>query len=286
MANNVKVSIITPIYNTKPRYLKECIESVLAQTFKDFEFLFCDDGSKPYIKRIIDKYASDERIVYYKNDKNLGAAESRNKLIKVAKGKYLALLDSDDTMHPERLQKQVDFLEKHQSVGLLASLATENNKHLISSKIFNDSCELIDQEIFAGNVICNSTVMLRKSELDRYKVKYKNEFVPAEDYALYLDLVYLTQFAMLPEVLCNYRSYASNISHRQSKLQKYQAAMAQLNCIEKYTGAVFLDKDVLADFSAWNLPKKADNLINAVNHARAELKAKSGREDDCLSAHR
>ena len=103
-----KVSVLTPIYNTKPEFLRECINSVLDQTFGDFEFLLCDDCSESYIRDIVESY-NDPRIVYIRNQKNLGAAGSRNRLIDMANGDYLALLDSDDTMVETRLAKQVEF---------------------------------------------------------------------------------------------------------------------------------------------------------------------------------
>ena len=277
MSNRVKVSIITPVYNTPKKYLRECIDSVLAQSFTDFEFLFCDDGSKPYIKKTIEKY-NDDRIFYYRNDKNKGAAESRNKLIKIAKGEYLALLDADDIMHKDRLAKQVAYLDKHRNIGVLGT-AFSINKKPSGIKTFDTCKELGEQLVFCGNVICNSSVMLRASVLERYNVLYKTKYVPAEDYALYLDLVELTEFAILPEVLCDYRSYSDNISHRQFKLQKYNAVMAQMECIEKYTGAVLLNKNIMADFAAWNIPKKPYELMKALDHARLQLRNKSQHED-------
>lgn len=277
MSKSVKVSIITPVYNAPKKFLRECINSVLSQDYTDFEFLFCDDGSKPYIKKIIEKY-NDSRIVYCRNEKNVGAAESRNKLIKIAKGEYLALLDADDIMHPDRLTKQVAYLDKHKNVGVLGT-AFSINKKPSGIKTFDTSKEIVDQLVFCGNVICNSSVMLRASVLERYKILYKTKYVPAEDYALYLDLVDLTEFAILPEILCDYRSYSENISHRQFKLQKYNAVMAQLECIERYTGAVILNKNILADFAAWNTPKKPYELMKALDHARLQLKNKSQHED-------
>lgn len=267
--SEVLVSIITPVYNTKPQYLRKCIESVLAQSFSNFEFLLCDDCSEPYIKKIIDSY-DDERIVYYRNEKNLSAAGSRNVLIDVAKGKYLALLDSDDTIHPDRLKKQVEFLDNNLRVGLLGTLATVNNKHLFVKEKFSNE-ELERHLVFNGCALVNSSVMLRKQVLDQHKIRYKKEYVPAEDYALWCDLIGLTEFALLPEVLCNYRSYSDNISHRQNKLQKYKAALIQYAAIEKYNNIVILDKDCLADFAALNIPKKPQRLIKAIDHVLEQL---------------
>lgn len=265
----IKVSIITPVYNTKPEYLKECIDSVLNQTFDSFEWLFCDDCSKPYIKKIIESY-QDPRIVYVRNDKNLGAAESRNRLIDMAKGEYLALLDSDDTMHKDRLLKQVSFLDKNPNVGCLGTWATVNNKKLFDDKKFN-SKSLEEHLVFTENVLCNSSVMLRKAVLDKYNIRYKTNFIPAEDYAFYCDLIGLTDFAMLHEVLCDYKHYNTNISNRLPKLQKYKKAFAQYQAIEKYLNLSLFNKDLLVEFSSFNVPKDIDRLLEAIKCILTQL---------------
>lgn len=268
--SKIKVSIITPVYNTKPEYLKECINSVLTQKFDSFEWLFCDDCSKPYIKQIIESY-KDPRMVYVRNDKNLGAAESRNHLIDMAKGEYLALLDSDDTMHKDRLLKQVSFLDNNPNVGCLGTWATINNKKLFNDKKFN-SQTLEEHLVFAGCALCNSSVMLRKSVLNKHNIRYKTDFIPAEDYALYCDLIGLTDFAMLHEVLCDYKYYDTNISNRLPKLQKYKAALAQYQAIEKYLNISLFNKDLLADFSSFNIPKDTHKLLEAIKLILSQLK--------------
>ena len=107
-----KVSVLMAVYNTKEQYLREAIESVLAQTFKDFEFILLDDASSDInVKKTIESY-SDKRIKYLCNEVNLGIADTRNKLIDLANGEYLAVMDHDDVSLPMRLQKEVDYLLK------------------------------------------------------------------------------------------------------------------------------------------------------------------------------
>ena len=112
-----KVSVLMPIYKTKEEYLREAIESILNQSFTDFEFLILDDCPENSREEIVKSY-SDGRIKYLKNEKNLGITPSRNKLIEMAKGEYLAVMDHDDISLPARFEKQVQYLDEHQYIGV------------------------------------------------------------------------------------------------------------------------------------------------------------------------
>lgn len=107
---NDMVSIIMPSYNTA-KYISETIESVLAQTYTNWELIIVDDCSKDSTDEVIKPFLNDSRIVYIKNDKNSGAAVSRNRALRKAKGKWIAFLDSDDLWFPEKLEKQIRFME-------------------------------------------------------------------------------------------------------------------------------------------------------------------------------
>lgn len=106
------VSIIMPSYNTG-RFIPETIRSVLAQTYEQWELIIVDDCSADNTDEAVSAFLSDERIRYLKNDKNAGAAVSRNRALKEAKGKWVAFLDSDDLWYPEKLEKQIRFMEEH-----------------------------------------------------------------------------------------------------------------------------------------------------------------------------
>ena len=111
-----KVSVLTPIYNTEPEHLRQAIESILNQTFTDFEFIILNDSPwNTEIEDIVLAY-KDARIKYVKNDKNIGISKSRNKLLSLASGEYLAIFDHDDISLPTRLEKQVDFLDKNYKI--------------------------------------------------------------------------------------------------------------------------------------------------------------------------
>ena len=107
------VSVSMPVFNSE-RYIAEAIESILAQTYTNFELIIVDDGSSDRTREIIDQF-TDQRIIKVYSDQNRGLITTRNLIAGMAKGKYLALLDADDRAFPERLALQVEFLENHQA---------------------------------------------------------------------------------------------------------------------------------------------------------------------------
>lgn len=109
---NKVVSIIMPSYNTE-KFISLAIDSVISQSYSNWELIVIDDCSTDKTDSIMDKYRHEKRIRYIKNDHNLGAAESRNRALREAKGKWIAFLDSDDMWHPEKLMKQIRFMEEN-----------------------------------------------------------------------------------------------------------------------------------------------------------------------------
>src|SRR5690349_21132656 len=116
---NPAISVIMPVYNSA-KFLRLAVESILDQTFKDFEFLIINDGSTDESEAILLEHAArDPRIVYIKNETNIGLIASLNKALSLAKGKYIARMDGDDVSLPERLAKQVSYLEENNTVAVL-----------------------------------------------------------------------------------------------------------------------------------------------------------------------
>ena len=132
-----KISVIMPTYNSES-FLRESIDSILNQTFKDFELIVIDDCSTDSSLKIIKEYKrKDNRIFFLKNDKNLGHNKTRNKGLKIAKGKYIAILDSDDISLEKRLEIQYAYLEKNPHIFLVGSSAIyidENGKEQSNTK--------------------------------------------------------------------------------------------------------------------------------------------------------
>lgn len=208
-----RVSVLMPIYNTKEEYLRTAIESILNQSFTDFEFLILDDCPDNPREDIVKSY-KDKRIKYSKNERNLGITPSRNKLIEMAKGEYLAIFDHDDISLPERLEKEVAYLDGHSEVGVVSCVV----KQIVRSRLSENPTEDHDIKLALMRTcaINHSAAMIRKSVLIDNNIRYEEEFSPSEDYALWCRLIPYTKFHNLPEVLFHYRDHKDNTSHNQA----------------------------------------------------------------------
>lgn len=114
------ISVMFPVYNCKKSYLRKAIESILTQSFTDFELIIFDDGSINNVKSVIDEYVKqDSRIVFIREEKHHGLAYGLNRMVKIAKGKYLARMDADDISAPFRFEKEYTFLENHPEYGFV-----------------------------------------------------------------------------------------------------------------------------------------------------------------------
>ena len=212
-----RVSVLMPTYNTRPEYLREAVDSVLAQTFKDFELIILDDASTECnVEEVIRSY-SDPRIRFEQNERNLGISESRNKLMDMARGEYLAVLDHDDVSLPERLARQVEYLDAHPEVGVLGTAFVHIPKNRMAKSYPLENDQIVAHLMLTGMAVSHSSSMLRKSVIDAYDIKYQAIYSPAEDYALCCSCIGKTRFANLPEVLFHYRSYDTNTSALKQK---------------------------------------------------------------------
>lgn len=203
-----------PVYKTPEKFLREAIESILAQTFTDFEFLILDDCPTDDREQIVKSY-TDKRIKYAKNPQNMGISASRNKLIDMAQGEYLAIFDHDDISLPERLEKEVTYLDTHPKCGVVSCA----KKNIIGGKVvvYPENNTEITRQLFVSCCVIHSASMVRKSVLEANNIRYEEEYSPAEDYAMYCRLVGKTEFHNLPEVLFHYRNFAGNTTHLQKQ---------------------------------------------------------------------
>lgn len=203
-----------PIWNSREDYLREAVESVLRQTYNDFEYLILNDSpDNTALERIVKSY-NDPRVVYIENEENIGIAASRNKLLELAKGEYVAVIDHDDIAEPQLLEKQVTYLDAHPEVGVVGVGVRELPSGKDSHNPQNDRD--IRLGLMWGCVITHSSAMIRLSVLKQHHIRYEEQFSPSEDYALWCRLIPYTQFHNLPEVLFRYRFHANNTSKAQA----------------------------------------------------------------------
>ncbi|WP_337045202.1 glycosyltransferase family 2 protein [Emticicia sp. 17c] len=210
------ISVLMPVFNAE-RYVREAIESILNQTYKDFELIVLNDASTDKSKEIILSF-KDPRIVYLENEKNGGLSFSRNRLLAEAKGEFIAWLDADDIAYSERLQEEVSFLQNHQDHAMVAGWARlvnsagEPTGDFIKSFIPN---KYLSALLLFVNYFVQSSVMIRKSCLP--EIHYKPDFPPTEDYELWVRIAANYPVAILPKILVDYRIHTNNISSVQQQ---------------------------------------------------------------------
>ena len=206
-----------PVYNAA-KYLNETINSVLNQTFDDFEFLIIDDGSTDNSVEILYSH-NDPRIKILINEKNIGYVKTLNKLIDLSKGEYIARQDNDDLSLPDRIEKQVFFLNTNKDVGVCGT-----NAFTFGTKTKMTRLPITDDEIRAYMIIntpfIHPSIMYRKSIFDVLKIgKYNEDLCPAEDYAMWFEISKKTKLANLPEPLLKYRWHDTNTSQLKKNIQ-------------------------------------------------------------------
>ena len=228
-----RVSVLTPIYNTKPEYLRQCIESILNQTFRDWEFIILNDSpDNTELDKIVASY-DDPRIKYHKNKHNIGISAARNKLIDLAQGEYLAIFDHDDVSHPRRLEYQVQVLDSNPYVGVVGTWA-----HWFGEKDFVRKNPQYDTDIKIRLTdvcaIMHTTAMIRADVMRKNNIRYEEQYSPAEDYRLWGQLMQHTQFYNIPQVLVEYRCVDDNTSHRQQTKMQLAHNAIKIQICNKY----------------------------------------------------
>lgn len=165
--SNPSISVIMSVYNDE-QHLSKAIESILNQSFKDFEFIICNDCSTDNSEKIIFDYMKiDSRIVYLKNSNNMGLAYSLNKCIEISKGKYLARMDGDDISLLNRLEKQFNFLEENPKYDVLTGQAEIIDSNDVTHTIrANRERELSLKEAVKQSCIVHPTVLMKKNSIN------------------------------------------------------------------------------------------------------------------------
>jgi len=205
-----RISVVMSVYNGE-RFLKKAIQSVLAQTCANFEFIIIDDGCSPKSKQTIDNF-KDQRIVRLDNQKNIGLSASLNKGIALAKGEYVIRMDADDLCLPDRFQTQINFMDAHPEIDICGSWAKKighGTSYIIKQPINHESIKA--GLIFRATLI-HPSVIIRKTSWKKYGLAYNPSFKKAQDYELWTRAVKNCRFANIPKVLLHYRKKAKTHS--------------------------------------------------------------------------
>lgn len=211
------VSVLMPAFNTEA-YIADSIESILRQSFKNFELVILDDASSDRTYEVIQNYAKkDERIRVYKNKKNLNIAETRNKLVDLALGIYIAWQDADDISTPDRLESQVKCLEKYEKVGMVGGfLQFFGDDKKESIRKYNKLDKDIRKNIFFYSPVAQPVAMIRKEALTTTG-KYGKNLSPAEDIDMSFRIGENWEFYNIQKVLLKYRNHYNSSTYKKLK---------------------------------------------------------------------
>ena len=243
------VTVFMPVYNASG-FLRISIESVLNQTFRDFEFLIIDDGSEDNSCKIIKGY-NDPRIRLIEKEHNY--IETINLGFDLAKGKYLARMDSDDKMLDKRLKVQVEFMEKNQDITICGSSIL--NDHF---QIFTSNNEIVNRMILK-NPIVHPTAIMRLSDIRKHNLKYEEEYIYAEDYKFWISVAKTGKLANIKEPLLYYRFHKNNVSSLYQEVQKENAFKVRDEAVKFFISN--LNNSVKNEIS--DLDKQLNRLIQS-----------------------
>ncbi len=220
------VSIVLPVYNGE-KYLAESLDSILAQTYRNWELVIINDGSTDSTENLILKY-QDKRIKYFPNDGNKGIIFSLNRGLRESNGIYIARIDADDIALPYRLEKQVRFLSENPDYDLCGSYfqTIDSNGRFLKNVTFPANNRDAQSYLLLHNCFCHSAIMMRTGIAK--DLKYDENFQVCEDYDLWYRISRTGKILNLPEFTTLYRVHDNNMSTRKSEIM-----FAHVNKINK-----------------------------------------------------
>ncbi len=220
---NPLISVLLPTYNCE-KYINECMDSILCQTYSNLELLIIDDCSTDNTVNLIQDY-KDERIKLTIKEKNTGYTDSLNWGINNCKGEYIARMDGDDISLPTRFEEQVAVLQNNSAISICGSSALI----LGSTNIIKvpETNEEIFRKFLFENAIIHPSLMFRKEVFKEYK--YDRNFEPAEDYNLWTKLIFNFNFYNIQKSLLYYRRHDENVSKKRKEAQRNKFLESQYN---------------------------------------------------------
>lgn len=214
------VSVIMPSYNSE-KFIGEAIESVLEQTYENWELIIIEDASADHSQEVIHAY-KDERIRLLCNEVNRGISESTNRGIEESRGKYIALLDDDDIAEKDRLTLQVNYLENHTEIDILGGRTTlirESGEIIDYSGIPRNNPKYIKAVLLFGCMdFWNGTAMIRREFIDKFHLRYENGYYGMQDYKFYMESSKVGNISTIPQFLLRHRFHSENETDRNFQL--------------------------------------------------------------------
>ncbi|WP_051975298.1 glycosyltransferase family 2 protein [Cupriavidus necator] len=213
-----KISVIMPVYNGE-KYVRSAIESILAQSFVDFELLVIDDGSTDQTGNIIQELVDRDPRVKPIRQANGGIVSALNRGLDLASGEYIARMDADDEALPDRLKLQYELMDLNEAVVACGSFYKKVGAAtgIVKMPVLNEQCLSYLQ---FHSCFAHPTVMIRSATLRLHNLRYRKEWEYTEDFKLWLDLAQYGELVNIPKVLLNYRMHFQQIGVTKRALQK------------------------------------------------------------------
>ncbi len=246
------VSVVMPVYNAE-LYVFEAVESILQQTFEDFEFIIVDDASTDNTRIVLDKI-QDSRIVRINNTNRTGNYKCRNQALDICKGKYVCVMDADDISYLERLRKQYEFMENYLEYAAIGSdilFFSEQSSTRLFERL-RDPDE-IKVSLLKDNVATHPSLIIRKDILEKNKIRYNEEYFYSGDYDLLVQISRIGNITNYPEPLLQYRLSNNQISQSKRLEQMMYADRIRLRqlsnfCIKPSIEEILIHLSLMNDF--------------------------------------
>lgn len=230
-----KASVIIPSYNSA-NYIKVAIESVIGQTFKDWELIIVDDCSSDDTIKIVKEFLKkDKRVKLSTSNKNIGPHKNMNRGLDLCKGEYIVKLDADDYMYSHRIEKQVNFLDENKDVGVLGGAieVCDENLNFINTRKYPITDEKCKAKLFYYSPFAHPAVTFRKSVFEKCD-KYDPNISMACDIDLWFRLGLLTKLANLEDIIVKYRVHHNSISQKNIRKQELETLEVRRKAVQVY----------------------------------------------------
>jgi glycosyltransferase involved in cell wall biosynthesis len=271
-----KLSVLMTVRNGE-RFLPAAVESILEQTFTDFELLIRDDGSDDGTHALLRAYAArDSRVKVWVDEPNLGIVRSMNTLFGRARGEYVNRHDADDVSVPDRYAQQVAFLDAHPETGLVGTpveiIGADDVPVPVRVPYFSTAPDnaTIQQQLLQGCCFCQGSVMFRRALLEQVGA-YDEALEQAEDYDLWLRMAEVTQLANLTTPLYRYRRHTESISSRRWAQQTLNGAQVIEKALHRRRGSLLPEAERLIVARRWVLSALASCEAGDAEQARERL---------------
>lgn len=255
-----KVSVIMSVRNGE-KYLRQSVNSILEQTYKNFEFIVVDDCSEDSTLNIL-RRIKDSRLKIITSKKKKGLTASLNLCLKLCRGEFIARMDHDDIARKDRLKKQISFLEKNPKIGVVGSWVTliDSQDRIKGLLKFPKDPDTVFKKIFLYNPLRHSTVMFRKELVNKYGF-YDERLDGAEDYDLWLRFARFTKIANIDMPLLKYRLHDQRVSEKEEKKVLKAAIMARIKAIRFYKYPLWKLIYLIKPVSTYFIPSKIKKLF-------------------------